>query len=393
MRGADVLFYGSSPWDETWLTEHYLSEALSRQGRRVLFVDPAFSVLTVVKRRRGTGGLSGAVGGVVDLLARPTRTEGRVTVVRTSSLPKKENRWVRAASAPWRRAQVARAARRAGLDIGLVVTSAAFDDSTWLPPGALKVAVVKDWLEAGAHLTGLPAQTIRERQRRTWQVADVVCAISTRLVDRLAQEGVTAELLRHGSLAPRFGTPAAQGVPAALADFPRPLVGAVGRVDSRWDYPALAEVAERNPGGSVLLIGPVSPRVDRAALDGLLERPNVHLLPPVPNTELPAWVEALDVSTVPYVDDPWQQYASPLKIWDYLRAGTPIAATGCPALGEFPAGLVHFSLPSRDLPGLVEAALAEPGENVARRREYAAANTWDDRAAQLLRLAEGWRGR
>ena len=47
MTGTDVLFYGSSPWDETWLTEHYLSEALSRRGR-VLFVDPAFSQLSEV---------------------------------------------------------------------------------------------------------------------------------------------------------------------------------------------------------------------------------------------------------------------------------------------------------------------------------------------------------
>ena len=382
MTGNDVLFYGSSPWDETWLTEHYLSEALSRQGR-VLFVDPAFSVLTVLKRHRGAR----AVRGVVELLARPTRTEGSVTVVRTSSLPKKEDPRVRRVSAPWRRAQVARAVRSAGLDVGLVVTAAAFDDSTWIPPGAVKVAIVKDWLEAGAHLTGPPAQVIRERQRRTWEVADVVCAISTRLVDRLAEEGVDARLLRHGALSDRFGPAAAQRVPEALANLPRPLVGAVGRVDSRWDYAALGEVAERNPGGSVLLIGPVSPRVDRTELDGLLRRPNVHLLPPVPNTELPAWVEALDCSTVPYVDDPWQQFASPLKIWDYLRAGTPTAATGCPALGEFPDGLVHFSLPSRDLPKLVEAALAEPAGSREARRAYAAANTWDDRARRLREIA------
>ncbi|WP_380157695.1 glycosyltransferase [Kineococcus sp. R86509] len=381
MSGQDVVFYGSSPWDETWLTEHYLAEALSRDGR-VLFVDPAFSVLTVLKRRRGVQ----AVRGVVELLAAPTRTEGEVTVVRTSSLPKKENALVRRASAPWRRAQVARAVKAAGLDVGVVVTAAAFDDSTWIPRGAVKVAIVKDWLEAGAHLTGLSAQVIRERQRRTWEIADVVCAISTRLVARLAEEGVTARLLRHGSLAGRFGSTATQAVPEPLERFPRPLIGAVGRVDSRWDHAALAEVADRNPGGSVLLIGPVSQRIDRAELDALLRRPNVHLLPPVPNTEVPAWVEALDCSTVPYVDDPWQQYASPLKIWDYLRAGTPIAATGCPALGEFPEGLVHFSLPSRDLPKLVEAALAEPARTRAERRTYAAANTWDDRAAQLREI-------
>ncbi|WP_432534215.1 glycosyltransferase family protein [Kineococcus arenarius] len=379
---TDVLFYGSSPWDETWLTEHYLSEALS-QRVRVLFVDPAFSVLTPVRRHGAVQGARRVAG----LLARPRRREGDVHVLRTTALPPKENRWARAASAPWRRAQVQRAVRAAGLDVGLVVTAAAFDDSTWIPDGAVRVSIVKDWLEAGAHLTGLPAEVVRERQQRTWRTADVVCAISTRLQDRLREEGVEAELLRHGALSARTAPVPGRPVPAALSALPRPLIGAVGRIDARWDHAALAAVAEENPGGSVLLIGPVSPRADRGALEQLQRLPNVHLLPAVPNVQLPAWVEALDCATVPYVDDPWQRYASPLKIWDYLRAGTPTAATGCPALGEFPDGLVHFSLPSRELPRLVREALAEPAENRRRRTEFAAANTWDDRAGQLLELA------
>ncbi|WP_432549518.1 hypothetical protein, partial [Kineococcus esterisolvens] len=67
----DVLFYGSSPWDETWLTEHYLSEALS-QRVRVLFVDPAFSVLTPLRRHGAVGGARPVCG----FVGRPRRREG-----------------------------------------------------------------------------------------------------------------------------------------------------------------------------------------------------------------------------------------------------------------------------------------------------------------------------
>ncbi|MFB9378506.1 glycosyltransferase [Kineococcus gynurae] len=390
----DVLVYGSSPWDETWLTEHFLSDALGRvevDGRRVrvLFVDPAFSLLTPFRRASGLAALRSAVGLVLDPRRR-VEGGGDVTVLRTTSLPPKENRWARRVSAPWRRLQVRRAIRAGGYDIGLVVTCAAFDESTEIPVGARTVAVVKDWLAAGAHLTGLSAETILERQRRTWARADVVCAISTRLQRRVAEEGVDARLLRHGSLRAAGPVPGTAPVPAPLAGLPRPLLGAVGRIDARWDLAALAAVAEQHPEGSLLLIGPVSPRLQgpaRVALDALAARPNVHLLPAVANTELGAWTEAMDVTLVPYVDDPWQEFASPLKIWDYFRAGTPIAATGCPALGEFPAGLVHFRLPSRELAEAVEEALAEPAEHRARRTAYAAANTWDHRAAELLALA------
>ena len=256
------------------------------------------------------------------------------------------------------------------------------------------VALVKDWLQAGGHLTGLDPGLLRKRELGFWRTADLVCAVSSRLQQRLAEDGVPSVLLRHGYDASR--QPKAGSSPAIpdLAGLPRPLLGCAGRIDGRWAFEALEGVARAHQGGSIVLLGPVSHLVPREAFGRLLALPNVHHFDAVSGDLLPAWLEALDCCLVPYLEDEWQRYASPLKVWDYFHAGRPIVATGAPALGDFPPGLIHFAPSPSALPALVEVALAEDRATAMRlRRSYALENTWEQRADQLMALVADRRKR
>jgi glycosyltransferase involved in cell wall biosynthesis len=385
---GDVLVYGGSSWDEPWLTEHHLAHALGRTNR-VLFVDSPQTPLSPFK----AGVQPPALRAAARLAGERLRWAENVHVLTLVALPPASDPRARRLSGPWLRRQVARAVRRLGLRPRVVLASRGVPEGVPGEPRPFLVALVKDWLQAGGHLTGLDPQALRRRELEAWRSADLVCAISSRLQGRLAQEGIDAALLRHGvdaAMAPAYER--ATAVPQ-LAGLPRPLLGCAGRIDGRWAFEALGALADRFGGGSLVLIGPVNPRVPRDRLDALLSRPNVHLFPPVTAEELPSWLARLDCSLVPYVADEWQRYASPLKVWDYLCAGVPIAATGSPALGEFPPGLVHFALDPARLADLVARALAEDGNGArATRRRYARENTWDHRAAQLAELIALRRG-
>ncbi len=379
---GDVVVYGAALWDSPWLTEHHLARALARRTR-VLFLEPPLSLAWPL-RATGTRGKAAAA---AHLVRRSAAHDG-VQVARLLTLPPVNHPAARARSDPWIRRQVAAAIRRSGLAPRTVITAHTLREG--LPAMAerpFRVAVVKDWLQAGAHLTGLEPELLRERELRAWRSADLVCAVSRPVQERLAADGIPARLLRHGfpaEAAARYEAPAR--VPE-LAVLPRPLLGCVGRLDGRLAFEQLERVADEHPGGSVVLVGPLSPLVPRERFAALLARPNVFHFPAVAAPALPAWLAALDCCVVPYVADDWQRFASPLKVWDYLYAGCPIAATGAPALADFPDGLLHFALDERELPRLVRDALAEgPSAGRAARRAHAAANTWDRRAEELAAM-------
>jgi glycosyltransferase involved in cell wall biosynthesis len=109
----------------------------------------------------------------------------------------------------------------------------------------------------------------------------------------------------------------------------------------------------------------------------------VHFLGVKGRAELPAYLSHLDCSLMPYRRDEWGRHGSPLKVWDYLYAGPPVAGTGYVALREFPAPLVEYAEGADDFAARVLSALEEPAGAAATRRAHARANTWEARAAQI----------
>jgi glycosyltransferase involved in cell wall biosynthesis len=55
----------------------------------------------------------------------------------------------------------------------------------------------------------------------------------------------------------------------------------------------------------------------------------------VPNWEVPYWLRACDVTTIPFpCTEHYTYFASPLKLFEYMAAGVPIVATALPSLQE-----------------------------------------------------------
>jgi glycosyltransferase involved in cell wall biosynthesis len=189
--------------------------------------------------------------------------------------------------------------------------------------------------------------------------------------------------LRHGFHADLADDYRRAPLPTEYHGLPRPLLGYTGRIDDRLDFDILDALAERFSGGSLLLVGPVSPRISRDRIERL-NLTNVHLLGVRPREALPAYLVHLDCCLMPYQKGEWANYGSPLKLWDYLYAGPPSVGSGYAALRDFPPPLVHFAEGPLEFCAAVHRALTEDGpRQAARRHEFARSNTWDHRAAQL----------
>jgi glycosyltransferase involved in cell wall biosynthesis len=102
---------------------------------------------------------------------------------------------------------------------------------------------------------------------------------------------------------------------------------------------AIAHLPSSNGKGPLLLCvgGPmdVVPGYLEIARQHDVPQLNLRFVDRVPNREVPFWILACDLVTIPWG---WTEfsayYTSPMKLFEYLAAGTPIIASDLPSIRE-----------------------------------------------------------
>ncbi|HEU5116271.1 MAG TPA: glycosyltransferase [Isosphaeraceae bacterium] len=181
------------------------------------------------------------------------------------------------------------------------------------------------------------ADRINELELRSVEAADLTVCVSKRRTDELRALVPSKRdcilHLPHG--APRSSIdpgPCFEPAPAPddLKHLPRPLLGYVGSLEDRVDWPLLEKLARSFPSASVVLIGR-RPRTRSQTRDRVLDLPNVHALGHRPQGRIAQYNRAFDVCLIPYrVDHPFNQVCNPTKIMDYMGTGRPIVSTALP---------------------------------------------------------------
>ena len=247
------------------------------------------------------------------------------------------------------------------------------------------------WPKAAKELTELEHRAVRE--------SDLTVCVSRLRADELraAVPEATGRIhhLPHG--APRwsigdqpFHQPA--DVPADLAHLPRPLLGYVGSVEGRVDWPLMTRVSEAFPKASVVLVGRVPDCSKHQAqwMEGwerFRARPNVHAIGWRPQDSIAQYNRAFDVCLIPYLlDHPFNQACSPTKIMDCMGTGRPVVSTSIPECRLY-EHMFHVA----DDQAFIEAirSVLDQGSDDGRatlRHDWARANTCAATANRLLAL-------
>jgi glycosyltransferase involved in cell wall biosynthesis len=126
-------------------------------------------------------------------------------------------------------------------------------------------------------------------------------------------------------------------------------------------------------------VGPGDPRADISALEAVA---NVHLPGARPYRELPEVLRGAAAAMIPYAHNPLTASIFPMKVYEYLAAGLPVAATRLPSL----EGVEGVSL-ADDAAGMASALdellAADTPERRVDRSRRAAAHSWEARLDEI----------
>jgi hypothetical protein len=235
-----------------------------------------------------------------------------------------------------------------------------------------------DWM------SGLPVRrwwpAYEEAYARVRNSGRVVVAVSQAIVDRIMPTGPTA-VVPNGVAPEEWRSPPAP--PPWFAALPSPRILYVGVLDDRLDVEALCEVAARFSQGTVVLLGPIS---DRTALDPLRSVRNVRVEPPVGREEVASVVHAAEVCVMPHRSNSLTAAMSPLKLYEYVAGGRPVAATDLAPVRAVDPRIVRVREGESFAAGVADALDRGPLPE-DERLAFIDANSWQQRHDDLLTLA------
>jgi glycosyltransferase involved in cell wall biosynthesis len=258
------------------------------------------------------------------------------------------------------------------------VFTAAFADLSWAE--SITYFAWDDWAVHPAQRRWRQAHAVAEERLRARKTR--VVAVSQPIIDRLRPNG-PALVVPNGVEEDEWTGPLA--AVRWFEDLPRPRLLYTGTLDDRLEAHDLDEVARRFAHGSLVLLGPA---VSTSHLGRVGRRSNVHLRPPVGRSELVAVVRAAEVGLLPHRRTPLTEAMSPLKLYEYLAGGRPVAATDLPAVrGVHPS--VELVAAGDSFADAVERALSRGPMPEAERIAFIEANSWPRRIEAVLGAALG----
>jgi teichuronic acid biosynthesis glycosyltransferase TuaH len=276
----------------------------------------------------------------------------------------------------WER-RLRRAAENRGLQRPILVTThplvPGIAELDWVD--SLTYYVYDDWASAPRFRSWWPAY--EEVYRRVSERGHRVAAVSQAIIDRIRPQGPYA-MVPNGVDPSEWLTP--RSTPAWFQALPGPRLLYVGSLDTRVEVDQLRRAARAFPGASIVIAGPM---LDPAHFAALREEPNVHLHGPVARAEVVGLVQAADACLIPHVRNSLTEAMSPLKLYEYLAGGAPVAALDVtPIRGIDPRVVIED-----ELADAIAGALALGRASDAERRRFADANSWASRQERVIDLA------
>ena len=223
--------------------------------------------------------------------------------------------------------------------------------------------------------------------------ADVVfCSAKGLCESRSAVARGRTVLLRNAVDLEHFLASEGEVAPEDVRTLPRPIVGYVGALAEWVDFELLREVALERPNWSLVLVGPAFDGEisgDSTALNLVRDLPNVHMLGPRPYEQVPRYVHAFDVATIPFKVNGLTEDTNPIKLYEYLAAGVPVVSTRLPEV-EQTLGARLATTPA-EFVAEVEAAISDArnADQVAARVAVGRSNSWGERAERAWETIEG----
>jgi glycosyltransferase involved in cell wall biosynthesis len=391
----DLIFVSLENWDQVWRRNQFICATLLKRfpNMRLLFVERARDFSNAVRMRQFSGFRRPAL--------RQSSEFPGLTMFSPLKLLPNSIAGARQINARMLRQQLRRVSSEIGFNSPLLWMNDHFAAHLCGHLGERGVVydVTDDW-------TVMPSTGASERariiaaDRDLCERADlvVVCSQSleesrkpaARRVVRIPN-GVDAAHYRSCTRTPLAAREVEPGV-GRTQSAGAPVFGYLGTLHGdRLDTSLVLALADRWPGGRVVLCGPdfLSPIEHRK----LKTRANIEISPAVPYAEVPKVMAGFDVCILPHRCNAFTESLNPIKLWEYLASGKPIASTPVAGFRDFS----HLCNLGDGVDGFLDACRSALEEDPAIglwRIKEAEGHSWEHRVDDLLEVfrQQGWLG-
>ncbi len=175
-------------------------------------------------------------------------------------------------------------------------------------------------------LAGVDATLVAPFEKNLIQKADLIYVISAFLMNKMPSQ--KTQMLSHGVSYDLFTSQCE--IASEISHLNGPIIGFYGSINAWLDIALLTALVAQRPSYQLVLVGDiVGPTAQ------LLQFKNVTHIPAVEHARLASFSAHWNVSVLPFVNNEQIRACDPLKLKEYLAAGTPIVATDFPAVKQY----------------------------------------------------------
>jgi glycosyltransferase involved in cell wall biosynthesis len=178
--------------------------------------------------------------------------------------------------------------------------------------------------------------------------------------------------------------------PEYISHISHPRVCYIGSINPKVDFDTVEYLTQQHPTYSFIFVGRVNNLGPREVpiWGRICSKPNVHLIGPKPQADVPALLAHADVNCIYYVTsgDNFSSAGYPLKLHECLASGRPVVASNIESVREF-SHVVLVAEDKEHWSKLLHYALdiqCRTDEATHRRVMVAKQNSWDDRVEKIL---------
>jgi O-antigen/teichoic acid export membrane protein/glycosyltransferase involved in cell wall biosynthesis len=370
-----AVIVAANPWDGIRMADQQLADALA-DHMPVLYVDPPTSFVT--RRKRPELAFDRHAGRLLEL--RP----GLARLV-PEALPGLTRAGVARANSTLLAWQIRRAVGKLDGSVNALIDARVLSPVLGRCGEKVSIYWAQDDFVGLAPLLGLDPDRLRRGEQYMARRAQQIIAANPQVADSIRRDGYQPHLIPFGCDYEHFLT-TADVQPAADISLRAPFAVFMGHVGDRIDAAILSAVVDR--GIRLLVVGPQHGYADADRLAELLRSPNVQWVGAKDFDELPRYLAPAAVGILPYNHSKFNEGSFPLKTLEYLAAGLPVVATDLPAIRWLGGPDIVVADEPQSFADAVEAlvVLGRDDDGDARRRSFAQAHSWNERAAAFAEL-------
>lgn len=374
LQNQDIICISSVDWEPLWTRKQQVMSRLPISNR-VLYVEPPISWLSPFKDPACWSKWGSWAQGLRQL-------NGNIFLLSPPVMPPFANR-IRGVN-QLNQAILAGSIRRAAHQLGMQdpILWTYLHSSAPLIGKLGEKLVVYDCVDEHAEYQGFNPQVVREMEKDLLSKTDLVFVTAQGLYEDKAPLTREIYLSPNAADVEHFMQAEDPLLPVApeLAELAGPVLGFIGNIKEWVDLDLLHYAATSHPDWTLVLVGPVGVEVDISALASL---PNVIFLGHRDRQVLPRYLKRFDVCLNPFRQSALTATVSPLKFYEYLASGRPIASVPMREIMEF-EDVVEFGQGPEGFVAAIIRALDDLPAKKIRRLARARDNSWESRVSFMM---------